>query len=359
MKRFVVLLMVLVSCAWVAAPAMAAQVSEGWPLEGPAEVLLGFGASYQSESGQALTHRGIDLAAPAGASIYAARAGTVTFAGRIPAGEGATMLAVTIESEGFRLTYLPLAEVSVKTGNRVETGGMLGMLAATGDRSTPVAHLHVGARIGDLYVDPMKYLASPVAQTPSSPEPVTAPERAAETVPAPASTPHSAQSPSGAQITAPAAVSSGAAGGAFIPDTRIVEGPHTVSGTIVPHVAPEAAPAAPVVRPATPSNSGVPQVHIGARANHLAVADKPIPPVPGVATRVPASASVPAYRTKSADGSDSAAPNAVSALVRRGLLTAFGLALGLGMLWPIWRGGAAARSANDVAPEDVAAVVVR
>jgi len=53
--------------------------------------------------------------------------------------------------------------VSVAKGDSLAEGDAVGALAGDGDGSSAETHLHVGVRRGDLYVDPLSVLTSPVA----------------------------------------------------------------------------------------------------------------------------------------------------------------------------------------------------
>jgi len=88
-------------------------------------------------------HRGVDLAAPAGAAVRAAGAGTVRFAGMI-AGVGV----VSVDhADGLRTTYQPVAP-TVRAGQPVAAGDPIGVLVA-GHPGCPVAAcLHWGLRRG-------------------------------------------------------------------------------------------------------------------------------------------------------------------------------------------------------------------
>jgi len=156
---FVVATALVVSSLFV--PSEVAGSEGGWPLEDPARTLVAFGECYQGPDGTVATHRGIDLAAAPGSSVLCVLPGTVTFAGRVPAGEGATTLAVTVESGDLRLTYMPLAEVEVVSGESLSAEARIGSLAATGDRSHPEPHLHLSVRRGTLYIDPEPFLIPP------------------------------------------------------------------------------------------------------------------------------------------------------------------------------------------------------
>jgi hypothetical protein len=151
----------------------------GWPLETAADVTLGYGVRYAYGDGESI-HRGVDLASEPGDTVLAPFAGRVSFAGRVPAEGGGTCGAVTIEfGDGLKVTCLPLDDVRVAAGTPVESGSVIGLLAASGDRSSSQPHLHIGVRRGDAYLDPMSFLTAPVAApVAESPPDVSAPHSA-------------------------------------------------------------------------------------------------------------------------------------------------------------------------------------
>ena len=143
-----------------------------WPLDAPTQVALAFGARYGSANEAGSTHRGVDLRAEAGDAVLSPCSGEMTFVGRVPAvGSAGTVLACTIErGDGVRFTLMPLESVSLATGQQVESGSRIAEVAARGDSSSAVTHLHVGVRRGDLYVDPLGVLIAPVATPQPAPE---------------------------------------------------------------------------------------------------------------------------------------------------------------------------------------------
>ncbi len=149
----------------VIVPAPAAGAA-GWcvPVD-DGTVLLGFGVAHAGG-----THRGVDLAGEVGAEVVAPADGTVTFAGSVPADGGGTCGAVTLElADGRRVSLLPLDGVTAVAGNSVRAGDALGAVASCGDDSTDIAHVHLGLRRGDLYLDPGPLLTS-VAATNTEPD---------------------------------------------------------------------------------------------------------------------------------------------------------------------------------------------
>ncbi len=166
---------ILAGC-WALLVAPQCALAEGWPFAEPARVLLAYGGTYQHAEGTSV-HRGVDLAASPGATAFAAFAGQVTFAGRVPAGPGATCGAVTVQlPDGLKITYMPLEELAVSAGRDVGAGQLLGAVAAGGDASCAEPHLHVSVRRAELYIDPMTLLVAPAVSVvePPVPEPVEA-----------------------------------------------------------------------------------------------------------------------------------------------------------------------------------------
>ena len=107
-------------------------------------------------------HRGVDLAGRPGQRVSAALAGRVTYAGRL-AGRGV----VVVDHGATRTTYEPVT-ASVRVGDRVAAGGLVGRLELFGSHCFPRACLHWGLIQGrDRYLDPLSLLgAAPVILLP-------------------------------------------------------------------------------------------------------------------------------------------------------------------------------------------------
>ncbi|MGW0037131.1 M23 family metallopeptidase [Gordonia sp. NPDC003376] len=104
-------------------------------------------------------HRGIDLAAPVGASVLAAGDGVVRFAGSV-----AGKPTVSIEhADGVITTYEPV-RASVRQGMRVRRGEVIGAVVGGHDGCAASACLHWGARRGAgrtaTYLDPLGLLGA-------------------------------------------------------------------------------------------------------------------------------------------------------------------------------------------------------
>lgn len=102
-------------------------------------------------------HRGVDVAAPAGAMIRAGGDGTVTFAGMV----AGRPVASVEHAGGLRTTYEPVA-AKVSIGQRVAAGEVIGTLLPGHPGCPAAACLHWGLRrhtpTGEVYLDPLLLL---------------------------------------------------------------------------------------------------------------------------------------------------------------------------------------------------------
>jgi len=119
-----------------------------WPLRG--QTLLGFTAPGNADS-----HNGIDLAAEAGAPVKAASAGKVVFAGDEPKLYGT--LVVLEHGNGWHSAYGHLSSVSVKVGDRVAAGDVVGKAGQTGAAHRPALHFEI--RKDNMPLDPSRLIA--------------------------------------------------------------------------------------------------------------------------------------------------------------------------------------------------------
>ncbi|WP_217246865.1 M23 family metallopeptidase [Streptomyces sp. AC602_WCS936] len=129
-------------------------VARGWPVGDRPAVLRGW---EPPATPYGRGHRGVDLAAPAGAPVRAVAAGKVSFAGRV-AGRGVVSVELTGTGDPpLRTTYEPVAvSVSVEKGDEVAAGEVLGTVEPTGSHCTGC--LHWGLLRGDVYLNPLSLL---------------------------------------------------------------------------------------------------------------------------------------------------------------------------------------------------------
>jgi len=120
-----------------------------WPVSGP--VIRGFDPP---DSPYGAGHRGIDIATAPGTPILAPDAGEVSFAGRV----GGELFVTIVHGGGLSSTYSWIASTTVRKGDLVLRGQPIGT-AGTGHPGSSIPHLHLGAKLDGLYVDPLSLLA--------------------------------------------------------------------------------------------------------------------------------------------------------------------------------------------------------
>src|SRR2546423_4451144 len=174
-------LFAVMACALVSVPCAGAWT---WPVDGPILRPFAFGPDPYA-GGQ---HRGIDIAAPAGAPVRAPASGQVSFSGTVPGG-GRTVSIRTVD--GYSVTLLHLGSLSVARGTTVAEGDAVGTVGPTGEVQEQEPYVYLGIRVAadpQGYVDPVTLLPSRVAPpTGAAPAPpATAPAVPAPALPAPA-----------------------------------------------------------------------------------------------------------------------------------------------------------------------------
>jgi hypothetical protein len=150
MRRIFILLPALLALQVGVSPALAWT----WPVDGPVLQTFNLGSDpYQG--GQ---HRGIDIGAPAGATVVAPASGTVTFAGTLPA----YGRSVTIETpDGYSVTLVHLGASSVTEGAAIGEGDQVGAIGPSGEIEVSEPYVHLGIRVAtdpNGYMDPLLVL---------------------------------------------------------------------------------------------------------------------------------------------------------------------------------------------------------
>ncbi len=122
---------------------------EAWVMPVDGRVSSRFGLRKLADEDHARQHRGLDIAAPTGTPIRAARAGTVSFAGR-RGGFGNTV--VVDHGQGVSTLYAHASTIDVNVGDRVRAGAPIAKVGSTGRSTGP--HLHFEIRRDGEAVDP-------------------------------------------------------------------------------------------------------------------------------------------------------------------------------------------------------------
>ena len=119
-----------------------------WPVHGR---LTSYFGRRNLGMGTAAFHRGIDVAAPTGTPIVAARSGTVTFAGWSTRGYG--YLVRIRHAGGAETWYAHASRILVSVGQYVNQGERIALVGSTGLSTGP--HLHFELHVGGSAIDPL------------------------------------------------------------------------------------------------------------------------------------------------------------------------------------------------------------
>jgi len=123
-----------------------------WPLYGYASITSPFGMMINPLSGREEFHRGIDISAPSGTSILAAKDGYVTFSGWH---EGSGNMVIICHGNGYSTVYAHTSRNLVLADQFVHQGKHIADVGSTGISAGP--HLHFEIRINDIAIDPFAY----------------------------------------------------------------------------------------------------------------------------------------------------------------------------------------------------------
>lgn len=122
------------------------------PLRNMYSVTSGFGRRYHPILKVLRAHTGVDIAAPKGTPVYATADGTVT--SETPGG-GYGISVVISHGYSYKTLYAHLSKRSVKPGQKVKRGQLIGYVGSTGMSSG--SHLHYEVRKNNTPVNPIYY----------------------------------------------------------------------------------------------------------------------------------------------------------------------------------------------------------
>lgn len=112
-----------------------------------------FGMRTHPITGEYKMHNGIDMAAPEGTPIYAAKGGQVSIA----AYSNTAGFYVQIDhGDGYRSVYMHMTQYKVSAGQYVAQGQLIGYVGNTGQSKGN--HLHFGISFNGSYVNPVEYI---------------------------------------------------------------------------------------------------------------------------------------------------------------------------------------------------------
>ena len=136
-------------------PSDGAPSASGWisPLKSY-KLTSPFGMRKHPILGYERMHNGVDMAAPAGTPIYAAKSGKVTAASFQSGGAG-NYVSIN-HGDGFSSIYMHMTRYIVSVGDYVSAGQVIGYVGSTGLSNGN--HLHFGISYNGTYVNPMKYI---------------------------------------------------------------------------------------------------------------------------------------------------------------------------------------------------------
>jgi len=127
------------------------------PVIGEVEFTSGFGIRTDPFLGRPAMHTGLDFRAAMGDPVRATANGKVASAGW--AGGYGRMVEID-HGNGLSTRYGHLSDISVKVGDQIKIGQVIGAVGSTGRSTGP--HLHYETRIDGEAVDPQKFLRAGV-----------------------------------------------------------------------------------------------------------------------------------------------------------------------------------------------------
>ena len=122
-----------------------------WPVRG--KISSQFGTRVHPVFKTKIKHSGLDIAAPANTPAKAAAAGEVLFVGWL---RGYGQVVILDHGRNFSTVYAHLNSTSVKEGQTVNAGTVIGKVGKTGTATG--YHLHFEVRVGGVVKNPLDYL---------------------------------------------------------------------------------------------------------------------------------------------------------------------------------------------------------
>ncbi len=132
-----------------------------WPVPGHTTITSAFGWRIHPVYHYKKFHSGIDISAPLGTKVVAARSGTVLLVsnpvqGRNYGGWGYGNYIVIDHGDSKATLYGHLKQTKVSVGDEVNAGDLIGLVGSTGTSTGP--HLHFEVRVNGTTVNPRDYV---------------------------------------------------------------------------------------------------------------------------------------------------------------------------------------------------------
>ncbi len=125
-----------------------------WPLKVSGKISSKFGHRTSPTAGASTYHKGIDISVSSGTPIVASGAGTVVTATYSSTAGNYIMI---YHGNSLYTVYMHCSKLSVKVGDTVKQGDVIGNVGSTGISTG--AHLHFGVTVNGNYVDPFNYVS--------------------------------------------------------------------------------------------------------------------------------------------------------------------------------------------------------
>jgi murein DD-endopeptidase MepM/ murein hydrolase activator NlpD len=136
------------SAPTISAPSVSAGAVTGgwtWPASGPVTSEFGYRWGRM--------HEGIDIGAPVGTPVLAARGGIVSYAGQM---SGYGNIVLVEHGGGLTTAYAHQSRIHAAVGQLVTAGQQLGEVGSTGNSTGP--HLHFEVRVNGSPRNPREYV---------------------------------------------------------------------------------------------------------------------------------------------------------------------------------------------------------
>ena len=125
-----------------------------WPVVG--RLMDGFARRTDPFSGEGAFHKGVDITAPTGTTVRTTADGIVVQAEMVAGGYG--RLIIIDHGGGYQTYYAHLSKISVRAGQEVRCGEVIGAVGTSGRVTAP--HLHYEVRVGGTPMNPYRFLAN-------------------------------------------------------------------------------------------------------------------------------------------------------------------------------------------------------